>query len=127
MNLKQNTQHANQVHQEHLLHQTLIALSSENKKSAPSIDAFLSHIDSAFLESGCTQVQSWSGPGEGNRGSPVGPISTVHDIVQYMYNSTPQHVVPEGRVGRRVLNIRATNPTPESHRRILINAGHCSL
>ena len=50
----------------------------------------------AFLESGCTQVQSWPVPGEANRGSPVGPGGP------YQYYAVQQYSVVRrvwGQVG----------------------------
>ena len=77
----------------------------------------------AFPEPGCTQVQSWPGPSESNSSPPGGP---------YQYHAVPCSTTVlrstsclGGEWVRRVLNIRATNPTPECYRRNRINT--CSL
>ena len=68
-----------------------LTCASGHKKSEVEFQLFRC----AVLELGCTQVQSWPGPGEANRGPLVGPISTMQ------YNSTPQYAVSGhgGRVG----------------------------
>ena len=73
----------------------------------------------AFLESGCTQVQTWSGPGEANRG-PRWALSVLCSAPVLRSTSCLG-----GEWGVQVLSIRATNPTSGSYRQALIDA--CSL
>ena len=60
------------------------------------------------------------GPGEANRGPPQWALSVLCGTSVLCSTSCLG-----GEWGRRVLNIRATNPTPGSYRRDLIDA--CSL